>query len=102
MTIEKFIEHLEEIGDLGPAKVVIIKCFDQHYIERKRSEYYLHELISFDTLVDLWIWENDWNEGQEYDIVGYYNIDDINITCCAVHKLPENKDFGKGVPHENN
>jgi hypothetical protein len=102
MTKEKFIDHLEEIGDLAPYKVVIIKCFDEHYIENQRKEYILHELICCDELEDLWIWENDWYEGQEYDIVGYYNINDININCCAVHKLQENKDFGKGTDHENN
>lgn len=35
------------------------------------------EPACYDINEDRWIFENDWNEGQEYEYVGIVNLDDI-------------------------
>lgn len=77
MTLERFYEWLRTVTVTGGGSM-IVKINYKYDCESCYTE--TNEIMTWDYHTNTWIWESDWNEGQEdIIIIGYTWLEDVTI-----------------------
>lgn len=73
MKIEEFLQYMESRNNYGEYIVRIAYKYAHEKTWTITNEY-----LSYNFEFDMWEWQNDWHEGQEYvEVLGYIRVDDI-------------------------
>lgn len=72
--ITSHLELDEYIDNLEPADYLVAFKFWDDY-----DEWYSNEVLQFDGNGCLWVWLDDWDEGQNFECYGFIKIEDVPL-----------------------